>query len=146
MPYTTIWIHLVFSTKNREPFLISSIRQKVFQHILENARSKGIVMSCVNGYSDHAHVLVRLLPTQQLSKVVQLIKGESSFWINSNKLIARNFEWQREYFAVSVGKSDFERVFNYIQNQEKHHSGKSFAKEYNSLLKKYDLQNTDEVD
>jgi REP element-mobilizing transposase RayT len=51
------------------------IRQKVFQHILENAQSKEIATSCVNGYSDHIHVLLRLLPTQQLSKVVQLIKG-----------------------------------------------------------------------
>jgi putative transposase len=87
-----------------------------------------------------------LLPLQQISKVVQLIKGESAFWINSNKLITGNFQWQNEYFAVSVGKSDFERVFNYIQNQEKHHSSKSFAKEYNSLLKKYGIQSTDEVE
>jgi putative transposase len=147
MPYTTIWIHLVFSTKNRQPFLSSNIlRQKVFQHILENAKSKGIVISCVNGYFDHVHVLFRLLPLQQISKVVQLIKGESAFWINRNKLTIETFQWQNEYFAVSVGKSDFERVFNYIQNQEKHHSSKSFGKEYNSLLKKYGIQSTDEVE
>jgi putative transposase len=147
MPHTTIWIHLVFSTKNRQPFLTSNlVRKKVFEHIFENAKSKGIVISCVNGYFDHVHVLFRLLPTQEISKVVQLIKGESAFWINSKKLMVETFQWQNEYFAASVGNSDFERIFNYIQNQEKHHFSKSFAKEYNSLLKKYDLQNTDEVD
>jgi putative transposase len=145
MPHTTIWIHLVFSTKNRQPFLTSDIvRQKVFQHILENGASKGINMSCVNGYFDHVHVLFRLLPLQQISKVVQLIKGESAFWINSNKLVEGNFQWQGEYFAVSIGKSDFERVFNYIQNQERHHSHQSFTKEYCLLLKKYNLQHEDE--
>jgi putative transposase len=82
----------------------------------------------------------------KFQKIVQLIKGESAFWINSNKLIAENFQWQNEYFAVSVGKSDFERVFNYIQNQEMHHISKSFAKEYNLLLKKYGLQYADEVE
>jgi REP element-mobilizing transposase RayT len=92
MPRTTIWIHLVFSTKNRQPFLISDIvRKKLFEHIFENAKSKGIVISCVNGYFDHVHVLFRLLPTQQISTIVQLIKGESAFWINSNKLMVETF-------------------------------------------------------
>jgi len=72
-----VWIHLVFSTKNREPFLDKSIRQKVFDHIKQNATEKGIWLECINGFSDHAHCLISLDKEQTISKVVQLIKGES---------------------------------------------------------------------
>jgi putative transposase len=87
MSFVRIWVHLVFSTKNRYPFLNSNeLRKQVFDHMLENARQKGIWMDCINGYSEHVHCLISLGREQRLSYVAQLIKGESSFWINKNKL------------------------------------------------------------
>lgn len=91
MSWVRIWVHLVFSTKNREPYLHQSIRKKVFQHIKQNAKEKEIWLDSVNGYADHAHCLLSLNKELSISKVAQLIKGESSFWINQNKLVEGKF-------------------------------------------------------
>jgi putative transposase len=141
MPFIKVYIHFVWSTKNREPFLDSKeLRLKVWDHIRENARSKGIYLDFVSGYSDHCHCLVSLGLDQTIQKIMQLIKGESSFWINKNQLTKQKFEWQDEYFAVSVSESILEKVRNYIQNQEDHHRKKSFEEEYSEFLDIYGLQ------
>lgn len=141
MPFIKVYIHFVWSTKNREPFLDSKeLRLKVWDHIRENAKSKGIYLDFVSGYSDHCHCLVSLGLDQTIQKIMQLIKGESSFWINKNQLTKQKFEWQDEYFAVSVSESMLEKVRKYIQNQEDHHRKKSFQEEYVEFLDKYGFQ------
>ena len=135
MSWVSIWVHIVFATKNREPFLHSGIRKQVFQHIKQNAEEKGFWIDCVNGYTDHAHCLISLNKNQTISDVVQLIKGESSFWVNKQKLIKNNFEWQDEYIALSVSYSAIDRVRSYILNQEEHHKTKTFNEEYEGFLK-----------
>lgn len=128
---------MVFSTKNREPLLHREIRKTVFRHIKKNAEEKGIWLDCVNGYSDHAHCLVSLGRDQTISKVAQLIKGESSFWINKNSLSEGRFTWQDDYWALSVSESHLEEVRLYIHLQEKHHAQTTFAEEVNEVMKKY---------
>ncbi|MGC4021475.1 MAG: IS200/IS605 family transposase [Cyclobacteriaceae bacterium] len=140
MPYLKVWIHLVFSTKNRFPFLEKGTREKVFQHIKENAKSKDIFIKSINGYVDHVHVLFSLKPDQSISKVAQLIKGESSFWVNKNNMTKEKFEWQEEYFAVSVSESAIDNVVSYIENQEAHHSKKTFQEEYLEFVEKFKFQ------
>lgn len=141
MPYIKVYIHFVWSTKNRAPFLNSKeLRLKVWDHIRDNARAKGIFLDFVNGYSDHCHCLVSMGMDQTIQKIMQLIKGESSFWINKNQLTQQKFEWQDEYFAVSVSESILDRVRNYIKNQEEHHRKKSFQEEYAEFLEKYGFQ------
>lgn len=71
---------------------------------------------------------------------MQLIKGESSFWINKNQLTQQKFDWQDEYFAVSVSESILDKVRNYIKNQEEHHRKKSFQEEYDEFLEKYGFE------
>ena len=137
MPFIKIWIHLVWATKKREPLLTKDIRQLVFKHIRENAVIKNIHVDFVNGHVDHVHCLISLHPEQTISKVVQLIKGESSCWINKNNLCKEHFEWQDEYFAVSVSESSVNKVREYIKNQEEHHSKKTFQEEYDEFMKKY---------
>ena len=138
MSWVRVWVHLVFSTKNREPFLDSKeIRKKVFQHIKQNAEEKGIWLDCINGYQDHAHCLISLNKDQTISKVAQLIKGESSFWINQNKIIESKFIWQDDYWAVSVSESHLPEVREYIYQQEEHHSKKTFVQEVNEFMEKY---------
>ena len=110
MSWVRIWVHLVFSTKNRETILHTDIREEVFQHIKKNAEEKGIWLDCINGFSEHTHCLVSLNKEQSISKVAQLIKGESSFWINQNKLVKGKFTWQDDYWAVSVSESHLERT------------------------------------
>jgi REP element-mobilizing transposase RayT len=141
MPFIKVYIHFVWSTKNREPFLDSKeLRLKVWEHIRENAKSKGIYLDFVSGYSDHCHCLVSLGLDQTIQKIMQLIKGESSFWINKNQLTKQKFEWQDDYFAVSVSESMLEKVRKYIQNQEDHHRKKTFQEEYAEFLDKYGFQ------
>jgi REP element-mobilizing transposase RayT len=103
--------------------------QIVFEHIRQKAKSKGIFLDCVNGYTDHIHCLVSFSNDQTISKVLQHIKGESSFWINKEKLCREKFEWQDEYFAVSVSHSHLKKVRDYIHDQENHHQKKTFQQE-----------------
>ena len=134
MPYTKIWLHLVWSTKNRRPIITNELRPKLLDHIISNCKSKEIYLEEINCVSDHIHILFRLYPDQNVSKVVQLIKGESSFWINKNKLTAGKFEWQSEYLAVSVSQTIVNKLKMYIRNQEDHHQRKSFKEELNEFL------------
>jgi putative transposase len=140
MPYIKIWIHFVWSTKNRLPLLTNDIRPKVFQHIRENSVEKGIHIDFINGFTDHVHCLVSLGSEQTIKQIMQLIKGESSHWINKNNLCRDKFEWQNDYFAVSVSESVVDKVRNYIVNQEEHHKQKSFADEFDGFLKKAGFQ------
>ena len=141
MPFVKVYIHFVWSTKNREQFLNSKgLRLKVWNHIRENAKEKSIFIDFINGHSDHCHCLVSLGIDQTIQKVMQLIKGESSFWINKNVLINEKFEWQDEYFAVSVSESMLDKVREYIKNQEEHHCKKTFQEEYDEFISKYGFE------
>nr|WP_229335312.1 transposase [Flavobacterium sp. ALJ2] len=91
MPFIKVYIHLIWSTKNGIAYLDSvELRRKVWQHIRDNAKEKGIYIDFINGYSDHCHCLISLGVYQNIQKVIQLLKGESSFWINKNKLTKKN--------------------------------------------------------
>ncbi|MBB6331364.1 REP element-mobilizing transposase RayT [Chryseobacterium sediminis] len=141
MAFIKIYIHLVFSTRNRDPFLNTfDIRLKVWKHIKEYATEKEIFLDMINGYSDHCHCLISLGSDQNVEKIAQLIKGESSHWINKNDLVKGKFSWQDEYFAVSVSESMVDSVRNYIKNQEKHHQKKSFSDEYKEFVEKYSFK------
>ena len=137
MPFVKIWIHAVWTTKKRKPLLIKPIRQSVFKHIHQNALKKSIFIDTVNGHIEHVHCLFRLKNDQTIKDIMQLLKGESSFWINKEKMINTKFNWQDEYFAVSVSESQVDRVRKYIQNQEEHHEKKTFIKEYDEFINKY---------
>ena len=109
----------------------------MFDHVQENAKLKGIYLDCVNGYENHIHCLVSLSTNETISKLLQLIKGESSFWINKQKLWPSTFQWQEEYFAVSVSESQIKKVRKCITNQEEHHQNKTYQQEYDEFIKKY---------
>ncbi|HSD07086.1 IS200/IS605 family transposase [Flavobacterium sp.] len=145
MPFVKVYIHCVWSTKNRIPYLDSiELRQKVWNHIRENSIQKGIFIDFINGYSDHCHCLISLGVDQNIQKVMQLIKGESSFWINKNELTKEKFQWQDEYFAVSVSESVIDKVRNYIKNQEEHHKKKTFQEEYDEFILKFGFKKIDD--
>lgn len=140
MSFIKVYVHYIWSTKNREPLLSADIRLKVFNHIRENARNKNIFIDFINGYSDHVHCLISLNDDLSIGKIAQLIKGESSHWINQNKLIKQKFEWQDEYMALAVGEDRIEIVRNYIANQEEHHKKSTFQKEHEKFIKRYGFE------
>ncbi len=140
MPFIKIWIHLIFSTKNRAQLITKELKPQLLAHIRENADSKQIYLDSINCVSDHIHMLVSLKGEQSISKVTMLLKGESSFWINNKKLSKFKFEWQDEFIAVSIGESALAKVRKYIANQEEHHKTKTYAEEYEEFIKVYGFQ------
>jgi len=137
MSWIRIWVHIVFTTKMRKPLIPKEIRPLLFQHIKDNAYKKGIFLKEVNGFHNHVHILLSLNKEISLSKSVQLIKGESSYWINKEKLLKHKFSWQDDYWAVSVSEAHINQVSTYIKNQEDHHKTKSFSEEIEQFMKKY---------
>ena len=129
MSYVRVWIHAVWGTKNREHYLTKEIRHTVLNHIHKNAKDKGIYIDKLNGESDHLHCLFGLNADTSIAKTLQLIKGESAFWINKERITPTRFEWADEYYAVSVSESALEDVRAYIDNQEEHHKMMAFTEE-----------------
>ena len=141
MPFVSVYIHFVWSTKNRVPYLeTENIRGVMWQHIRDNGKAKGLFIDFVNGHKEHCHCLVSLGAEQTISKVMQLIKGESAFWFNKQGLINNKLEWQDEYFAISVSQSLLNQVREYIKNQEDHHKNKTFQQEYDEFILRHGFQ------
>ena len=137
MSYIKIMVHCVWGTKNRSPILLAVKRNQLIVHIKENARMKNIFIDSIGGYHDHLHCLVSLGADQSIAKVMQLIKGESSFWANSEKIMPQKLEWTEDYFAASVNEASLITVRNYIKNQEEHHLNISFKQEYENFIRNY---------
>ena len=102
-----------------------------------NGLKKEIMIDRINGHLDHVHCLFRLRNDQNISKVLQLIKGESAFWFNRSNLSSHKLVWQSEYFAVSVSESQVDAVRKYIENQETHHKSKTFDEEYQEFVDRF---------
>ncbi len=137
MSYVRIWLHCVWGTKNRIPFITKDNKKTIIDHIRENAEKKEIYLDFINGNKEHLHTIISLNKEQSISSVMHLIKGESSFWINKNKLTKTKFEWADEYFAVSVSESHINKVRDYIKNQEEHHRNKTWQEECDEFMEKY---------
>ena len=142
MSYLRILVHCVWTTKNRVPYLNDEIRNKVIYHICDNAQKKGIYIDHINGYYQHLHALISLGGKQNISDIMQLIKGESSFWINRNRLTRMRFEWQDDFYSVSIGMSQLKTIREYIRSQPEHHKKISFEDELEKIIQEYNLQKT----
>jgi putative transposase len=140
MSYVRIWLHCVWTTNNKIPYLRDEIRNQVVLHIRNNAKTKDIYIDHINGHYEHLHALISLGGKQNISEIMQNIKGESSFWINKNKLTRLKFEWQDDFYSVSIGMSQLDNLRKYIRNQEQHHQKISFQEELASLIEEYKLQ------
>lgn len=110
MSYVRIMVHLIWSTKDRQPLINAGLKDSLLNHIKANSIEKGIFVDTLNCVADHVHLLISLGADQSISKLVQLLKGESSHWMNKQRLVKGKFEWQNDYFAVSVSESSVEKV------------------------------------
>jgi len=131
-----VMIHLVFSTKNREPFINQTIQDRLHGYIL------GILgqMKCpsiqTGGVADHVHILFVLGRTTTQAEVVEEVKKSLSKWMKADGGVP-NFSWQKGYGVFPVSESHREKVIDYIKNQEEHHRTITFQEEYRKLLEKY---------
>jgi putative transposase len=118
MSFVRIMVHLVWSTKERQPLITSDMKSDLLNHIKANSIEKGIFIDTINCVSDHVHLLISLGADQSIGKVTQLLKGESSHWVNEQKLSKRKFEWQNDYLALSVSESMVDTVREYIRSMD----------------------------
>lgn len=137
--FTKIWIHAVWATKNRQPFIDDGIEARVHAAIADEFKVAKCNLRIVNGMSDHVHCLFQMDASQSPSAVIRQVKGGSSHTINQSDWIGVKFSWQTGYSAFSVSESAYWPVFNYIKNQKAHHRGKSSYNEIVGLLKAHGI-------
>lgn len=138
--YTQIHIQFVFAVRFREAVIHSSWKDELYRYMTGIVQNNKHKLIAINGMPDHIHILIGMRPTQSISDLMQDIKGSSSKWINQKGFIKGKFEWQEGYGAFSYGKSQVKDVIAYIENQEQHHSKKTFRDEYMDFLKKFDIE------
>ena len=138
--YTSLHYHIVFSTKNRERWIMPEVEQRIWAYLGGIAKENRMKPLQIGGIEDHVHVLLGAPATLAPSKIVQLIKGGSSGWIHDTFPNMRGFAWQDGYGAFTVSKSNVPEVTAYIQGQREHHRMKAFQEEYLALLKKHDIE------
>jgi REP element-mobilizing transposase RayT len=138
--FTSLHYHIVFSTKNREPLVTRDIEQRVWEFLGGIARQNKMKALRVGGMEDHIHMLVGAPPTIAPFRIARLVKGGSSGWIKAAFPHLRKFSWQDGYGGFTVSKSHVPEVSDYIDNQRKHHSNRSFKQEFLGLLKKHDIE------
>ena len=136
-----IYLHVVYSTKDRRPFLQDpTIRDETHKYLGGVCNNLGCPVLCVGGVADHVHVLCRLGRTISVADLVRELKRESSQWLKSKSKDLADFFWQNGYGAFSVSPGHVEILRAYIANQEEHHRRESFQDEYRRLLAKYGLE------
>ena len=133
-------IHVIFSTKDRHPFLASDTRPKLHAYLASVARNIGCEAYRVGGVADHVHLAIRLSRTVTIADLVQELKTASSKWVKTQSPDLAAFSWQRGYGCFSVGPSDLEALRQYIDTQEEHHRKRTFQDEFRSFLKKYGVE------
>ena len=134
-----ILVHLVFSTKDRFPFIGEPIRKGLHAFLAGVARAAGCECLRVGGVADHVHLAVRLSRTITVAQLIEDLKTSSSKWIKEQSAKLGAFAWQRGYGAFSVGPGDRLALLDYIDNQSEHHQTRSFQDEFRAFLKKYEI-------
>jgi putative transposase len=129
-----ILVHLVFSTKNREPFLGAELRGRVFDYLGGTLNALDCPAITIGGLADHVHLLFGLARTLLVCKVVEEVKKESSKWAKG--VVSPQFSWQNGYGAFSISPSNVPQVKAYIANQEEHHRMRTFQNEFRALLRR----------
>jgi putative transposase len=140
MSHVNLYVHAVWSTKRRFPTLVGKNRLDLLKHIRETAALKNIRIDHINGGDDHLHALISLNADQSIGGVMNIVKGESSYWINKHNAEQSKFAWQRLYWAVSVGISQLKSVRDYIRDQEAHHHLFTFEEEKNEFIREFGLE------
>ena len=130
-------IHLVFSTKNRNPVIVDDVRDSLHAYMATVLRNLGCVPILINSVEDHIHLLFDLARTVSISQAVENVKKASSKWIKTQGPGFAHFAWQSGYGAFAVSESNVEAVREYIANQREHHRQKTFQEEYRLFLERH---------
>ena len=133
-------VHLIFSTKDRRPFLDDSIQASIHAYLATVARNTGCECYRVGGLDDHVHLAIRMSRTISVADLVEKVKTASSKWAKSQSADLRDFSWQRGYGCFSVGPQDLNALVDYIDHQHAHHKTRTFQEEFRMFLEKYGVE------
>jgi putative transposase len=133
-------VHIIFSTKNREPWLDPNIRPRMHAYLATICRDLGGEALRVGGVADHVHIVTTLPRTLSQAQMVEGIKKPSSKWIKALEVRYRSFFWQRGYGVFSVSSSQHGAVLQYVETQEEHHRARTFQEEYRELLRRHGVE------
>jgi REP-associated tyrosine transposase len=137
---SSVLIHLIFSTKHREPLITPTIEIELHPYMAKIFRGLKSPSLAINGVTDHVHVLFALGRVIAIADLVEEVKTESSKWIKTKGPEFRNFHWQKGYGAFSIGQSQVPAVKRYIARQKMHHRRVTFQEEYRKFLKAYGIE------
>lgn len=141
--YTQLYIQFVFAVKWRECLIQRAWRDELYKYITGIAQNNKSKMLAINGMPDHIHIFIGYKPSIPIPDLIKDIKVASSLWVNERKLVKGKFNWQEGYGAFSYRLRDIDDICKYIQNQESHHSKKTFRQEYTELLKDFAVEYDD---
>lgn len=139
--FNKIWIHAIWATKDRFPFILPKIEKQIYEYMRNQFIESGSPIRIINGMPDHVHCLFLLNPQKSIAETIKQIKGSTSHFINEQNLLTDKFAWQTGYAAYSVSESVLDKVFEYIKNQKKHHIKRTFQQEYDEFLNLYGFNN-----
>jgi putative transposase len=138
--YTNLQFHIVFSTKERRPWIGEEIQARLYEYMAGIIRDEKGVAYLINGTPDHVHILTRWRADESLAALVRNVKARSSSWIHQTFADLRRFAWQEGYAAFTVSESQSATVRRYIANQKAHHRKRTFQEEYLEFLKRHRIE------
>lgn len=127
--HTYVYIHAIWTTAERQKLLSRIVRKVLFPYAKQHASARGIQLIAVNGYDDHMHCLLKLMPVQSVHELVKQLKADTAEWLNDNRLLNEPFSWDDGYTAYSVSPSTVDKSADYINRQEEYHETKTLEEE-----------------
>jgi putative transposase len=138
--FASVHLHLIFSTKHRQPFLTPPFAFRVYEYLGGTVRGSGCVPLAIGGMPDHVHLLVGMGREISIADLIKTIKAASSRWIHDTFPELGGFAWQAGYGAFSVSGNRIERVKGYIAGQAVHHRIRTFQEEYRDFLARHEIE------
>ena len=138
--FSNMLVHIVFGTKNREPWLKQEVSRELYSYLARAAETFRCPALRVGGANEHVHLLCNLARTMTVAKLVEKLKVDTSFWLKKRGGAFESFYWQAGYGAFSVSAANSEQVSRYIQNQRRHHESQSFQDEFRTLLRRAGIE------
>ena len=135
-----IWIHAIWSTKDRLPLVTPGVEPILYQFINTQLQELECSVQAINGMADHIHCLFLLNPQRPITEIIKQIKGSSSHHVNQQNLLPGKFAWQTGYAAYSVSESVIDKVIDYIRNQKQIHQKRTFQHEFDEFAKLHRLE------
>ncbi|HVS73494.1 MAG TPA: IS200/IS605 family transposase [Phycisphaerae bacterium] len=138
--FGALYLHIIFSTKNRLPIITPEIQSRLYGYLGGILSHRKCVQLAAGGIPDHIHLLVSLARDLSISDCIRDIKSLASGWVHETFPRSDNFAWQSGYAAFSVSYSSLDAVRAYIANQAEHHRGKTFQEEYLDFLQRHEME------